>query len=471
MKLLDFFVLLTFILNFIFSQNSNTLEDSENIKYIEFSFKRNLTSNKILEPEDFFKTYFYNQIYTNIKVGSNKVEIPFYFYLQQFSFAIQSSNVDNSQVKGKYNELKSGNYESLEEIKYFDKGDIQKAILSKDIFYFSNNKQSSIKFYLTKENSDKAHITEGGKIGFRLYPQFNESKESSFITNLKDNKLITSNILTFKYDSNKTEEDSGKLYIGAYPHAFSPERYNEKNYIKGIGINSEGFWTYFFDEVKIGNKVLDRSKESYFYSELGFIIGTENFFNFINSNDAWLEYFNASKKCYKKNFRIDDFEGNERTNYRFIYEFTGYYCDKDVDIEKFNIGELSFLNKSMNYYFNFTFKDLWIEKNGFKYFMILQTLLPENIWFFGKPFFKKYQMVFELDNKAIGFYTYINEKNSKIKKNNKNILIYIVVIIVLLIIIFGLVFLLIKCYFSLPRKKRANELLDENYEYSEQNIN
>ena len=324
--------------------------------------------------------------------------------------------MDQSQVKGKYDELKSKTYEHLDEIEYFEVGDLEVKILSKDIFYFNNNIQSSIKFYLSKQNCDQAHITEGGKIGFRKYPQFEESINTSFINNLKDNKIISYNILTIKYDSNKIEDDSGKLYIGAYPHLFSPEKYKENDYIPRNGINDEQFWTYFFDEIKIDNKTFDRAKEAYFYSELGFIIGTSNFFSIINKNEVWIEYFNVTKKCYKKNFKIEDFEGNEQTYYRFIFQLTGYYCDKDVDIEKLNIGELSFHNK-MNYLnFNFTFKDLWIEKNGFKYFMILQTLCPEEVWFLGSPFFKKYQMVFDLDNKVIGFYTNINESYSENKK-------------------------------------------------------
>lgn len=48
--------------------------------------------------------------------------------------------------------------------------------------------------------------------------------------------------------------------------------------------------------------------------------------------------------------------------------------------------------------------------------MILQTLCPEEIWFLGSPFFKMYQMVFDLDNKLIGFYTNINESYSENKK-------------------------------------------------------
>ena len=194
--------------------------------------------------------------------------------------------MDQSQVKGKYDELKSKTYEHLDEIEYFDVGDLEIEILSKDIFYFNNNIQSSIKFYLSKQNCDQAHITEGGKIGFRLYPQFGESINTSFINNLKDNKIISYNIFTFKYDSNKIEDDSGKLYIGAYPHLFSPEKYKENDYKRNDGINDEQFWTYFFDEIKIDNKTFDKAKYAYFYSELGFIIGTSNFFRIINKNEV-----------------------------------------------------------------------------------------------------------------------------------------------------------------------------------------
>ncbi len=40
-----------------------------------------------------------------------------------------------------------------------------------------------------------------------------------------------------------------------------------------------------------------------------------------------------------------------------MFQITGYYCDKDVDIEKLNIGELSFHNKMKYLNVDFTFKD------------------------------------------------------------------------------------------------------------------
>ena len=131
------------------NKNSYELKDYENLKYLEYSFKRNLTLNNSLEPEEFFKTYFYNQLYINIIVGSKKKEIPFYFFLQEYPFAIQSANIAESQVKGIYNESESTTFTPGSIVEPFF-GDIEKAIYSKDNFYFNNNKNSSINFYLCK---------------------------------------------------------------------------------------------------------------------------------------------------------------------------------------------------------------------------------------------------------------------------------------------------------------------------------
>ena len=155
-----FFRLIQIILNFNYNKKIHKLEESENIKYLEYSFKRNLTMDKNIKPVDFFKTYFFNQLYINIKVGSNKKEIPFYFYLQQYPLVLQSSNVEKSEVKGIYDELKTNTYLEINKMEIFEKGDLSEGILSKDIFYFDNNK-SYIKFYLSKKNYIESHITEG----------------------------------------------------------------------------------------------------------------------------------------------------------------------------------------------------------------------------------------------------------------------------------------------------------------------
>ena len=472
-----FLYLLSVIIISIYNKKLKQLEESEDKKYLEYSFKRNLNLKNNIEPLEFFTTYFYNQLYINMKVGSKKVEIPFYFYLQQYPFTLQSSNVDEKQVKGIYDELKSTTYEKLEESKYFEKGDLEEGILSKDNFYLNDNTQSFLKFYLSKKTYIDSLKINGGKIGFKLTPDYSESKESSFVHNLKENNIISNNILTFKYDSKIMDEDSGKLYIGTYPHFYNEFQYNKDDYISNyVRKGYEDFdWIYFFDEVKLGGEKFDLAKEAFFYSELGFIIGTNNFFDRLNKSSAWHEYLYINKKCFKQPFRIDDFEANDY-NFRFLFEFTGYYCNKDVNVEKLDIGEISFINKNLEYSFNLTMKDLWIEKNGKKFFMIIQTLDIENNWYFGKPFFKKHQIVFDYDNKVIGIYKYINETAEERKGNNprgkdRSVILYVSIIIILVLIIIGLAFLLIKCYYLLPRKNRANELTDDNYDYTDEGIN
>ena len=73
-----------------------------------------------------------------------------------------------------------------------------------------------------------------------------------------------------------------------------------------------------------------------------------------------------------------------------------------------------------------------MEKNNYKYFMIIQSENIENNWNFGKPFIKKYQMIFEYDNAKIGLYTKIFEsedKSSYNDNNNKSVIIYILIIV------------------------------------------
>jgi len=465
-------ILLYLILNslFLIIKAKVINNSSESLKYMELNFKRNLTYPEELTPLSFFKTYFYNQIYVNIKVGSKKQEIPFYFYLQQFPFTIKSSNVIKREVKGIYNESMSDSYKSFKKDS-LSKGDLIEGILSEDQFYFNDNIQTFINFYLDKESSGSSHITEGGKIGFKIHPEYDESKNVSFISNLKENKLISSKIFSIKYDSNKIEEDEGTLIIGAFPHNINGDQYKEEYYEKGNAI--QGFtgidWILNFNEIKYNNYTYEREIAGYFYSEIGFIIGTEKFFEYLKKLELWKKFFDE-KKCHEQKFRIDDFEGNDN-NQRFLFEYTGYYCDKDVDVEKINIGEILYYEKRNNFNISISGKDMWMEKDGYKYFMILQTQNYENLWYFGKPFFKKYQMIFDCDNKMIGYYSKTLDLPDKNEEKSQSSIGYIIAIIILGIIIIILAYFLIKCYIILPRKKRANELTDDNYDYSGGNIN
>ena len=142
---------------------------------------------------------------------------------------------------------------------------------------------------------------------------------------------------------------------------------------------------------------------------------------------------------------------------------------------------------------NFIFKneDLFEQILDKYYFLIIfKNNIKANSkdsWYLGEPFYRKYTFSIDLDSRTIGFYLeqegnyrQINniKSNNKIdKKNldnmnknnnnknsmNNNILKYLIEIIIIIVIAF------IAYYIGVTirekRKKRANELKDENYEY------
>lgn len=461
-----FFILLNTLLILIITEKSDNVESGNNDKYLEFSFERNYTLPKLISAEELFKSLFYNQIYIKIRAGSQKIEIPFYLYLQQYSFIIQSSEVSNDQVKGLYNELKSSTYISSNKIDTFMVMDMSEGILSQDIFYLKN--ESLLDFYLCKKNNDDTHITEGGKIGFKLEPENAQSEEAFFITNLKHKNLISNLIFSILYDSGiNNDNDIGKLYIGTYPHIINNNKFKEKylamDYAAQIYTKIE--WALNFQDIKLGNKLIETNCKAFLYLEIGYIIGTKNFFDYFLALNEWTKFYSANK-CHKTKFKIDDYE-KHLVDSKLTDEYTIYYCNKNVDIKKINIGELSFIDKSLSFEFNFSFAELWEEKNDYKYFKIIQHEYYNEYWYFGKPFFKKFQIVFDYDNKKVGLYTKIFEdgQNDDDKNKKNNIIIYILIIIGLVIIIAGLIIVLIKNYKKFTKRKRANELLDDNYDY------
>ena len=461
-----FFIILNSAFILINSRKYDIVNSDNQENYVEFSFERNLTLSKLKSLEEIFKSLFYNQIYIKIKVGSEQIEIPFYLYLQEYSFIIESSEVSNDQVKGLYNELKSRTYISSNKTETFMVIDMSEGILSQDIFFIKNN--TLLDFYLCKKNNDNSHITEGGKIGFKLEPESAQSEEAFFITNLKHKNLISNLIFSIKYDS----DDKGKLYIGTYPHIIDSNKYKETYFTidNAAQIFTKIEWALNFQEIKLGTNIIESNCKTFLYLEIGYIIGTKKFFDFLLSLDIWNKYFN-NNKCYKTKFNIDDYEKNI-VDSKLADEYTLYYCDKDIDVTKINIGELTFLDKAMSYSFNFSFSELWEEKSDCKYFKIIQHNYYNDYWYFGKPFFKKFQMVFDYDNKKIGLYTQILE-NEQTDNNNKkqNIYIYILIIIGLVIIIVGLIIILMKYYKKFSKRKRANELLDDNYDYETKESN
>ena len=126
----------------------------------------------------------------------------------------------------------------------------------------------------------------------------------------------------------------------------------------------------------------------------------------------------------------------------------------------------------MEYTFELSYKELFVEKNNKYWFLLVSDQYGTTGWKFGNIFMSKYQLIFNLESKEIGFY---NPKLSKLpneSENNNNkssgnsyFILSLILIIVLCLILIGVgIFIKMKFYPNMSKKRRANEL-DDDYEY------
>ena len=314
---------------------------------------------------------------------------------------------------------------------------------------------------------------------------------------LKDNKLIDDTYFTFIYGeyniksgSNYLNDDYnnilGNLILGESPHEFIPNKCKKEDEIK---IN--GRFKLEINEIKLDSKISNYSEENVrisisFTSAL--IMGS-----LIYKNETDNIFFND---LISKNIcRIDYVYENIYMSQDIIYS-----CENNnIMKEKIkNFPTLYFIIKPCNLTFLFNYKELFQLHNNRLYFLIYYRAGSYSNWEVGELFLRKYITSFNYYSKTISFYKNqvddINnitykivpdeepdeipdsdptpaESNNEPKNKMKTWIIIVIlcgIILVLAVIIIVLLIFRAKKF----RKKRAAELIDDNYEYtSENNIN
>ena len=138
------------------------------------------------------------------------------------------------------------------------------------------------------------------------------------------------------------------------------------------------------------------------------------------------------------------------------------HCSSNFDITSFK--DLIFELKDIETQFVFTYKDLFIKENNEYIFGIVfdeDVDAKDPTWIFGKPFMKKYELVYDLDRKIIGLYKEGNESPSEKSKVN---VVFIILLIILVLAVAGLSYFIF-FYLKKTRKSRAFELNDDNFDY------
>lgn len=428
------------------------------------------TNKKELSPEKYFDNLFNNELKITLKVGSHRQSIPCYLNLNMHTVYICGSDSELKNGQPKYEEYKSETYVNtsgaISSESFYVVGKP-----SKDEICINDNQITDLKFYLAKTRFSSNELIYSCMIGLGYEEVFYDDDDAqgylteieSFISQLKNNKLINKKVFFIKYNDN---DDNGEIIFGAFPHELK-DKYCE-NCIEEEYIEADNIYT---TDIQIVWSI-----KGYIYS------GEKLIFNYLSSIDFELNQgFIIGSYLYKKDILNNFFNekiSKEECFTQEIYQqkraFDGFYCKKDIDITKFE--SLKIILDKIKYKIEFTFEDLFTMNGDYVYFNVLFTQEEDefkNDFILGKPVFKKYPMVFNLIKRGekIGFYNNlsfnknrenINNINNDGKGSSKKLTI---ILIIIGIIIISLLIFIIHRYCQKPRKQKVNELI-EFFDYS-----
>ena len=397
-----------------------------------------------------------NKIYITTQIGNPPQKIKLYLTMNTCFLLIANSSIDSSY----YNNENSKTYVNItKSTPYFEI--FTNAYLSKENFFFQTSYDNTkikefnnIEFMHVLEYSTSEYISPG-YFGLQL-PKKNKM---NIFDNLKKSNVISSYIFNINY----TSDNEGFLSIGEFPSQYNDNVEKEKDAIKKTNAlpcsndhmsNNDLCWQLKFNDVKFGDIKVNRDREAEIMPELGFIKGTKEYQTKIEEN-----YFN---KYHNNTCKLN--------NYGSFFYY--YECDKNIDISSFK--DLIFSHQEFMYDFVLTKNDLFKEYKDKLYFLIVfdYYLNYGNNWKLGKPFIKKYNLVYDADKKLIYYYDNqnTNKKEKEKEKENENenggnskTFIYWIIIGFLGIAMIVMIALVLTKVIFKPKKKQANELKEDNY--------
>ena len=396
--------------------------------YLVFPFRK---SNK--EKKEYPDDLLQNDLEITIEIGTPPQKIDLNLRSQTYAFFITSSEVKLPYPT--FNESNSKTFIRLDnKTSNYWQQEFKTGFPIYETIIVDNKEIKNISLVLATSLA----YNETGGLGLRPIKSHDASGGYlSFIYQIKNLANLDNYAFTLRYN----DDESGELIIGSYPHLYD-KNYKEKNFYYSrasiLGLNVE--WVLDFDLIKYDNKSLTITTKTLFKIDFGLILAPMTLKNIFKNN-----FFN-NNSCKEENIPE--------------INMTIFHCNKNFNITNFK--NLSFILKDIDYNFILTYEELFIEKDDEYIFAIVFgniKIKNEQIWIFGKPFMKKYQLIYDLDRKIIGIYKGNNtgeyESNESVGFN-----IYIIFIIVLIVVVIILVIYII-FYIKTPRKNRANELDDD----------
>ena len=321
-------------------------------------------------------------------------------------------------------------------------------------------------------------MTSPGGIGMLLEPNSehnnNKEKKYSFLGQLKEYGLVEEYYWSIFYDSKEKnkKEENGFILFGKLPHEIDSDLgYYKKGYFK------EKDKKNFYLEQKNLHELLFDTDFLFAYEGTDkkkiiddFPFGPTNYRTIqLDYHSGVIQVPKSLQTYYHRVFEKYIINGqcfNETLSYYNDY----YYCKNDKNVInqiKSVFPGINFKSQDLNFNFTLEADDLFIEENNY-IFCLIYFYKNENqrMWKMGKPFLKKYQFSFNYDQKMLSFYNRIDDEPKQ--KNGVSTVVFILVIIATIIIVSIICFIIFKffLYERFFRKKRANELDDDDYLYS-----
>ena len=322
-----------------------------------------------------------------------------------------------------------------------------------------------------------------GYMGLQISSSSDYFEWNSIIHQLKTEGFIDNQKWIIVFNEKIINNYDGALFIGMkedeYKNIFKIN--NEYKTIYSLNTFSNGDYEIKFDEIyyeiKRQNYSFNRFIQGNFLVDYDYIISNEDYFNSIKNTffNNYLEKgicFIDKQKKYKKTRKSD------------MQLLNIIFCSKDqIDVNELkNFPKLNLKHVGLYEIFELNFEDLFEETNNYFIFKILFDEENKIFWNFGRIILKKYNFIFDNDQKAI-FYLGKNNLNSneeteeikESKQNEKNIIsdklyIFLILFIIFIFIFISIILFLGKAILNKNKKKRANELEDD-YEYIERKNN
>ena len=475
------FIILAYIFSFIYCQE---------IVSIPFNSQYNRKNKKsITSLDDLADT----NLYTKISIGEPSHEIQAFLSVQHSYFSISSSkNIKNiNDFQSHYNIIKSNSFKNILTGRTLAEANYNSMAMEKfklNIFnykkreYYNTSINDMIFIYNNKDNvNEKSYYLN---IGFQIINQkfFKEREKYNFITQLKKREIIgnydwsiffkkgPNNNGNFLYNPEYLINAKGEILIGDLPNNYNPNNFNiqqlKKTYSKYTPLLFK--WGLEF-------------KNIYFYknNNESNIISNKNGTNMenISVTDVQIninQYIILSPLIYFykiKTYYFDYYikEGICKINEGIEYKTIS--CEKS---KKFGIDNLKkfpslFMeHHEFNYTFEFTYEDLFLEKDNNYWFLVALSSFKNDLeeWNMGIIFLRKYNLIFNQDSKTISFYNpNILIEDIDDKKWNRIALISILTIILIgIFFIIGIIYIYIckKIFKSYKGKKRINHIYDNS---------